>query len=258
MYGSESYDSGENVAATDENEPSGAESYDYGAPYGNESYSDQGMDYSRGYDEADETASQMGLSAYLPGELLNDDDQALIRQLSGMVYEDSEARRSVLESYLHNECSEILGLADRLEEATGTEVLELADDLAGTAAFLAVFRLVERSDLSVDQAVVVLEEGLESLPEQWISEVDTIANGADESTASVSEDPCKEGYGYSQDVSAFDIVKAWTERSVSNLGGAIRNIALPTVSFDLPSLTDASEDERTAADPAWTTEQSSF
>ncbi len=292
--GSESYSNDAYMPGSDAGESSGSESYgndayvpaeDTGEAYRSETYnSDAGMadsdagqssdsgsesaetpsyesgtDYSRGHDEGDHTADQVDLSAYLPGELLSTDDQELLRRLSGMLYEDSEARRSVLNNYLESEYSDILGLANRLKESTGTEVLGLADNLPGAAAFLAVFRLVERSDLNMDQAVVVLQESLASPSQQWISEVDAIANGSeDESTASVSDDPCM-GVSYpAQGRSVLEIAKAWSTHSLSNFDGAIRNISLPMVWFDLSSLTSDGSDERTAADSARAGEPTSF
>jgi hypothetical protein len=265
---SPSYDGGAYVPAEDTSEAyrsdadgsdAGMNNSDAGQSYDSESVEspsyESGPDYSHGHDQGDRAADQVNLSAYLPGELLSDDDQELLRRLSGMLHEDSQSRRAALQNYLESECSDILGLANRLQEATGTDVLGLADNLPGAAAFLAVFRLVERSDLSMDQAVVVLQENLESPSGQWIREVEAIGN---ESTASVSDEPYAGVVYPTQGRSALEIVKAWTTQSLSNLDGAIRNISLPTVSFSLPSWTNLDADERTATDSARAGEPTSF
>jgi hypothetical protein len=56
----------------------------------------------------------------------------------------------------------------------------------------------------------------------------------------------------------LEIVKAWSTHSLSDFGGAIRNISLPMVWFDLPALTNVGTDERTAADSARAGEQAAF
>ena len=81
---------------------------------------------------------------------------------------------------------------------------------------------------------------------------------ASEPTASGSEYPYMGVALPAQGRSAFEIIKAWTEHSLSNFDGAIRNIALPTVWLELPSLTGVAPDERTANDAVRAGEPASF
>ncbi len=124
--------------------------------------------------------SGIELFAYSPMELLTSSDQDLLRTLATLCEEPSGVRRAAMNDYLETQESEILDFATRFEDLTGIEVLGLADDLPGAAAFLASYRLLEQSELGMDEASDLLRRSLQRFTPNWIE-------GVNEMTANVHE-----------------------------------------------------------------------
>jgi hypothetical protein len=122
--------------------------------------------------------SGLELFGWRPSDLLVPPDQQVLRNLETLCEEPSGTRRSVLNDYLEGMGYEAIDFASRFEDVTGIEALSLADDLPGTAAFLACFRLVEQGELGMDEAVDLLRRTLERPSLDWIEGVRAITAGA--------------------------------------------------------------------------------
>ncbi len=161
--------------ATDESAATLDESYDYLDPmdqYGHE-YEDP---YEWQEVEEDGTSEiDLDLLTKQPAELLGDTDCDLIRSMARLAGKPSAVRRVCLNEYIEALGFEAIDFAYRYEDATDSDVLTLADDLPGAAAFLASYRLVEQGDLAMDDGVMHLEGALSDLSLDWIEEVGRIA-----------------------------------------------------------------------------------
>ncbi len=113
-----------------------------------------------------------------PTELLTNSDEDLLRLLERLCEEPSGVRRASLNDYLESLGTEAIDFATRFEDTTGIEVLGLADDIPGTAALLASYRLVEQGEISTDAGVDLLRRSLEHLSQSWISGVARITADA--------------------------------------------------------------------------------
>ena len=191
---------------------------------------------------SERSADGVDLSAFLPSELLTAGDQDLLRKLAHLFEEPRDVRQHLVSEYLEGQGSEVTALASRLEDVTGTEAVNLVDDLPGLAALLAGFRLVERDDLDLEQAADWLQRSLENLSEQWIGEVNAI-------TAEETEDPPADGTESGQQTDArptehptlLGVVRSWAAESVAELGVAIRNMSLQVAGLNWETSDDAAE-----------------
>ncbi len=155
--------------------------YEYTDPkqkYGNEEADtpeaddqSQSSTYYYEWDVAEETAPTIALSDWLPSQLLTDEDREVLRILKRFSEEPSGTRRATLSDHLENLGREAIEFATQFEDATGIDVLGLADDVPSAAAMIATFRLIERGEVETEQAVEVLREGLLQLDNQWLSEL---------------------------------------------------------------------------------------
>jgi hypothetical protein len=114
---------------------------------------------------------EIDLFARQPAELLQDADLDLIRSLEGLSDESATLRRARLNEYIEALGFEAIDFAYRYEDTAHADVLTLADDLPGVAAFLASYRLVEQNKIAIDEAVVLLESALSELSLDWIENV---------------------------------------------------------------------------------------
>lgn len=162
-------------AATDESADVRDESYDHVDPMDH-----YGYEYEVPNDwmetEVDEPSGvELDLFAWRPNELLGDADCSLIRSIELLSDRGAAERRTRLNNYIEALGFEAIDFAYRYEDATDSDVLTLADDLPGMAAFLASYRLVEEGQIGMDDAVLLLESALSGLSLDWIEDVSHIA-----------------------------------------------------------------------------------
>ncbi len=115
-----------------------------------------------------------------PSDLLRESDIELIRSLRQVSGEPAAIRRARLNNHIEALGFEAIDFAYRYEDSADADVLTLADDLPGLAAFLASFRLVEKGEMSMDDGVVALESALSELSLDWIESVSRMAMPSDE------------------------------------------------------------------------------
>jgi len=130
--------------------------------------------------EAASAPAESGLELFRwgPDELLAAQDQKLLRVLETLCEEPSAKRRTTLNNYLQGLGMEAVAFSRRFEEVTGIEVAGLADDLPGAAALLGSYRLTERGELGIEEAVDLLRRSLKNLSPDWIEGVRTLTAGA--------------------------------------------------------------------------------
>lgn len=177
-----------------------------------------------------ETESGIELFAYRPAELLTSSDQDLLRTLSRLFEEPSGVRRAALNDYLETEGTDALDFAARFEDLTGIEFLGLADDLPGVAAFLASYRLLQQSELGVDEASDLLRRSLQRFAQPWIdgvNEITDIATDAQESTSEpvnaddAESDPSMGSVNNQQVLQALGALASHSLRELGELTNAI-------------------------------------
>lgn len=162
-------------AATDDPEDSWDQPYDYRDPmdqYGYE-YRDASEWTGMEEDEAGEVA--LDLFAWQPRELLGVADRSLIQSIELLAGQSASKRRTCLNNYIEALGFEAIDFAYRYEDATDSDVLTLADDLPGAAAFLGCYRLVEQGKVGMDDGVLLLQDALSGLSLDWIEEVGRLA-----------------------------------------------------------------------------------
>lgn len=178
-------------------------------------------------DEAGEAAaSGLEVFAWLPGDLLTDADEELLRTLARLCEDPAAVRRAAMSDYLEGLGWEATDLAERFEDATGIEVLGLADDLPGAAAFLGCYRLLEQDELGTDEAADLLRRTLPRLSEEWTRGVASITSDAFERDDAIegenpsnADAPADDGLtGLRPSLGA---VAGAAARSVADLGGVI-------------------------------------
>lgn len=162
-------------AATDKSADMWDESYDHVDPMDH-----YGYEYEVPSDwlvtEVEEPSElELDLFAWRPTELLDDADCSLIRSIEQLSDQPAAVRRANLNNYIEALGFEAIDFAYRYEDATDSDVLTLADDLPGMAAFLASYRLVEEGQIGMDDAVLLLESALSGLSLDWIEDVSHIA-----------------------------------------------------------------------------------
>lgn len=140
-------------------------------------------------------ASMGDLSARLPSELLSAADYALLKTLARCQDESLEYRRCMIEEHLATLGWNALQFISQFEATSGLDVGAFGDDLPMLAAILAGYRCHERGELTASEAVAMLCESTDNLPQTWIDAVQEIANeGLGVTPPSTrSEDPAVSG-----------------------------------------------------------------
>jgi hypothetical protein len=208
-------------------------------------------DHAAAAPEPQGTDRQSGLELFArtPAELLTWSDQELLRALEVLCEEPSAVRRATLNDYLVSVGDEALEFSSRFEDTTGIEVLGLADDLPGTAALLATFRLIERGELGIDEGASLLQRSLRDLPAAWIKGVQAITADAfeqhDEETGS-SSDEALDVPGTSWSSPLTDAMTSLAIRSLAGVSGAILEISGTLLGLDWESLVLGSSNNRAA------------
>ena len=128
---------------------------------------------------------------YLPSHLLIQPDRELLRELRRLADRSPGERQAAFRQYVESLGSEAIEFATQYESATGEEAAMLSDDVASSAALLAVYRLYEQGELTVDEAIDLLRRTLDNLSQEWI-------DGVNEITA-------ESGFGYPHGVSLEDM-----------------------------------------------------
>ncbi len=179
---------------------------------------------------SDEAEGRLELYAWLPGELLTSSDQDLLRSLARLCDDPSGVRRAVLNDHLESLGSEAIEFATQFEDATGVEVLGLADDLPGAAALLGCFRLMEQGELGMDESADLLRRALPNISEEWSKDVaemtDESADSEPWSWEEADEDPDMAAqsadYRFALRQPLLGAVVTVTARSLVDWGGAFR------------------------------------
>ncbi len=118
---------------------------------------------------------EIDLFAWQPSELLESADLDLIRSLQRLSKASIARQRARLNEYIESLGFEAIDLAYRYEAATRSDVLRLASDLPGAAAFLASYRLIEQDRIGIDQGVALLTDSLSDQSPAWVESVGRIA-----------------------------------------------------------------------------------
>jgi len=198
----------------------------------------------------DATESGLELFAWQPTDLLLSADQEVLRMLETLCEEPSGVRRATLNDYLEALGWEAIDFASRFEDVTGIEVLGLADDLPGAAAFFGVLRLMEQGELGMDEAVDLLRRSLGSLSIDWIEGVgqitaDAYENWNSQPTATETDTP-----DWSDTTSAtnpvVDVMVSLAARSLAGLGGAISSASRKFSELDWQTLVATAVEGRAA------------
>jgi len=111
---------------------------------------------------------------FLPGQLLIQPDRELLGDLRQMADLSPGERQVAFRDYVESLGSEAIEFATQYESATGDEAAMLSDDIASSAAFLAVFRLYEQGELGIDEAIDLLRQTLDNLSQEWIEGVNEL------------------------------------------------------------------------------------
>ncbi|MHB8897624.1 MAG: hypothetical protein ACYC6Y_02635 [Thermoguttaceae bacterium] len=146
---------------------------------GRATYAGQERSY---FEESSDEASavaEAGLFARQPDDLLEASDIELIRSLRQIPARSSDLRRERLSGYIEGLGFRGIDLAYRYEDAVNAEAVALADDLAGVAALLACYRLVERGQVGTNEAVALLENAVSEPSREWVERVGQISEESD-------------------------------------------------------------------------------
>jgi hypothetical protein len=187
--------------------------------------------------------SGLELFARHPAELLVAEDQQVLQALAAKWEESPSARRAAFHNYLEGLGLEAIDFSSRFEEVTGIEVLGLADDLPGAAAFLGAFRLAEQGELGMNEAVNLSERSLKRLSWSWIQGVDQItAEGLEDRYG--PQDEAEVGVSDWSGATAIenpvvDVMVSLASRSVAGVSGSVRSVARRLAELDWPSLSPA-------------------
>ena len=175
------------------------------------------------------------LFAWHPNELLSHQDQEILRSLERLCEDPSGVRRATLNDYLEEQGSDAIEFAGRFEDSSGIDVLGLADDLPGTAAFLASFRLLQRGELGIDEAVNVLRHSLANLSLDWIEGVQGItANALEDWDAGIDQSEDESNGWIDMTSTARPLVVAMVSIANRSISGARSTIT--TVSSQLADM----------------------
>jgi hypothetical protein len=116
---------------------------------------------------------------YLPSHLLIRPDVELLGDLRRMAEQSPGERQVAFREYVESLGSEAIEFTTQYENATGDEAAMLTDDVASSAAFLAVYRLYEQGEIGIDEAIDLLRQTLNSLSQEWIDGVNEITSESD-------------------------------------------------------------------------------
>lgn len=116
---------------------------------------------------------------YLPSHLLIRPDQELLQELRRLADQSPGERQVAFRQYVESLGSVATEFATQYEEATDEDAAMLTDDIASTAAFLAVYRLYEQGELGIDEAIDLLRQTLDNLSQEWIDGVNEITTESD-------------------------------------------------------------------------------
>ncbi len=232
----------------EEVEDSGSDDFSY--------YDESGYGYEPDYYDYEsegvvaEEYNDSELFAWHPSELLLFADREVLRTLETLGSEPSGVRRATLNDYLEALGWEAIAFASRFEDVAGIEVLGLADDLPGAAAFLAVFRLVEQGELGMDEAVDLLERSLENLSLDWIEGVREMTAGGFEEWDARSAAGETDGLDWSDAGLArgpvFDVIVSLAARSLASLGSALCGVSEAISEVDWERAVAAAAESRAA------------
>jgi hypothetical protein len=235
------YDYGEGAAETDRwAEDSGMESYEWAD------------EEAAIWEPESEPVVESGLElfAWHPSELLILADREILRTLEMLGNEPSGVRRATLNDYLEALGWEAIAFASRFEDVAGIEVLGLADDLPGAAAFLGVFRLVEQGELGMDEAVDLLERSLDSLSLDWIEGVSEMTAGGFDDWDARPTAGQTDGLDWSDAGPAsgpvVDVIVSLAARSLASLGTAICGVSRTLSELDWERVAAAATESRAA------------
>ncbi len=264
------YDYGMEAAAVEESHGSSEEivseddfiRYDYADPYAY--YGDDFEGYARQQPQAegaaDETApfevaqpSAIELFTWTPAELLSWSDQELLRNLATLSEEPAAVRRAALNDYLASLGSDATDFASQFEDTTGIEVAGFADDLPGTAALLASYRLIERGEIGTGEAVELLRRSLQDLSPAWIEGVRAMTaesfSGSAEPCDCVAEGDA-EPAGNDEISPVVNAMISLATRSLAGVGGAVLDFSQAIVGTDWEGMLLDSAGEKAASLPA--------
>ena len=207
--------------------------------------------FAEGADWGQTARSGLELFAWHPADLLIPPDQEILRTLETLCEEPSGVRRATFNDYLEGLGMEAIDFASRFEDITGVEVLGLADDLPGAAAFLGSFRLVEQGELGMDEAVDLLEQSLERLSVEWIEGVNEITADAfdnwDGQPASLEDDETADWYDTTSAKNpVVNVMVSLAARSLGGVGGAIWSISRRLSDLPWEALASEVEADRAA------------
>jgi hypothetical protein len=177
------------------------------------------------------------LFAWHPNELLSYQDQEILKTLQRLREDPSGVRRATLNDYLEELGSDAIDFAGRFEDFSGVDVLGLADDLPTAAAFLGSFRLLERGELGVDEAVDMLRHGLDNLSLDWTEGVREItADALDDWDAGIDQSEDELADWLEVTSTARPIVVAMVSianRSIRGAKGAITTVSTQLSDMEL-------------------------
>ena len=247
-------DAVEEPAAAAEAEGPSADQEEEWEPYTYENaydYADPTEHYGCGYDDgeiegssseasgpAEAPRAAADLFSRQPSELLEESDWALMRTLESLYREPSAARRARLNDYIESLGFEAIDFAYRFEDSSDSDVLALADDLASVATLLACYRLVERDEICIDDAVGLLQRSLSSVTLDWIEGVgEGAASPAAESRADGSVHP------------VVGAMVAATNRSIVAAKALAAGVAAELAEMPWTALTGRPGEVRSAAKP---------
>ncbi len=247
-------DAVEEPAAAAEAEGPSADQEEEWEPYTYENaydYADPTEHYGCGYDDgeiegssseasgpAEAPRAAADLFSRQPSELLEESDWALMRTLESLYREPSAARRARLNDYIESLGFEAIDFAYRFENSSDSDVLALADDLASVATLLACYRLVERDEACIDDAVGLLQRSLSSVTLDWIEAVGQgAASPAAESRADGSVHP------------VVGAMVAVTNRSIVAAKALAAGVAAELAEMPWTALTGRLDEVRSAAKP---------
>ena len=228
----------------------------YSEAYPDEEYAYPGFEEDEPFECFDDSASwdrqpevsESGLElfAWHPTELLMASDQQVLRTLETQCEEPSGVRRASLNGYVEDLGWEAIDFASQFEDRTGIEVLGLADDLPGAAAFLGVFRLVERGELGMEEGIDLLRRSLQRLSLEWIEGVSGITADAF-ADPDRDEAPAADGSaGAPAGSPVVDAMLSLAVRSLAGLGGAVSSVSQSLCDLDWSELATTAIRSRSA------------
>ena len=187
---------------------------------------------------AEDSRVAVDLFSRQPSEVLEESDWALMRTLESLHRQPGAERRMRLNDYLESLGFAAIDFAYRFEDSSDSDVLALADDLASVATLLACYRLVERDEVDVDQAVDLLQRSLSGVTLDWIEAVGRGTASPDaESQADGSVHP------------VVGALAAVTNRSIATLEALAAGVAAELAEMPWTELASRLDEVRSAAKP---------